>query len=238
MRAVSPLQAFAERLEARSPLGRPAREAVPGLPSRILQIQPGRAFATVDQAAPQTWLVVDGLVARYAETGRGERQVTELHIAGDLAHLDGLVGGRTDPGLQALAVTTLLALPLAELRQASSRHDPLHQALARERCIQTATLAAWLVNVGRRKSLPRTAHLFCELAVRHGRETGAPQLRFPFPARQNQLAEILALTPVHINRTLKALREEGLVSFADRDACIHDWDRLVRLADFDPSYLQ
>ena len=49
---------------------------------------------------------------------------------------------------------------------------------------------------------------------------------------------MLALTPVHVNRVLRALREEGLAGFEDRDLVIRDWNRLVRLADFEPSYLR
>ena len=117
-------------------------------------------------------------------------------------------------------------------------HAALAEALWAECLLQGSMKAQWLLNVGRRRSLSRAAHLFCELACRHGGADRKPRMRFPFPARQGHLAEMLALTPVHVNRVLRALREEGLAGFEDRDLVIRDWNRLVRLADFEPSYLR
>ena len=42
---------------------------------------------------------------------------------------------------------------------------------------------------------------------------------------------------MHVNRTVKELREQGLVTFQSQKVNIHDWDGLVELAQFDPDYL-
>lgn len=47
----------------------------------------------------------------------------------------------------------------------------------------------------------------------------------------------MGLSAVHINRVLRELREDGLVTFQHGKVIIHDLDRLVVLADFDKSYL-
>ena len=60
---------------------------------------------------------------------------------------------------------------------------------------------------------------------------------FPFPVTQTQLGDVAGLTPVHVNRTVQALRGEGLVDIK-RDAQIFDWDALCGAGDFDPDYLQ
>ena len=54
---------------------------------------------------------------------------------------------------------------------------------------------------------------------------------------QEQLADTLGLTPVHVNRTLKALEAESLIRRRRRLLTIEDWAGLVRLGDFSPSYL-
>ena len=42
---------------------------------------------------------------------------------------------------------------------------------------------------------------------------------------------------VHINRTLQALKKDGLIAMQRRTLSILDWDRLRDAADFRPSYL-
>lgn len=54
---------------------------------------------------------------------------------------------------------------------------------------------------------------------------------------QEQLADGLALTTVHINRTLMVLAEEGLIAKPKRSINILDFDQLARVGDFDMRYL-
>lgn len=94
------------------------------------------------------------------------------------------------------------------------------------------------MNVGRRNARSRLAHLYCEVACRTGRRRVADGYRFDFPITQFQLADMLGLTPVHVNRTIKSLREDGLVAIAHRVVQILDWSRLVEIGEFDPTYLR
>jgi len=54
---------------------------------------------------------------------------------------------------------------------------------------------------------------------------------------QEQLADALALTNVHINRTLKGLANEGYIERRKRSVRILDFHQLARVADFDTRYL-
>jgi len=57
------------------------------------------------------------------------------------------------------------------------------------------------------------------------------------PVTQAQLADVLGLTPVHINRMISSLRASGLITMSSQRVTILDWRGLVRAADFDPAYL-
>ena len=61
---------------------------------------------------------------------------------------------------------------------------------------------------------------------------------FELPLTQAELADTLALSAVHVNRTLMELRRLGLVTFQDRYASIHDPARLHAASGFDPGCLQ
>lgn len=60
---------------------------------------------------------------------------------------------------------------------------------------------------------------------------------FNLPLTQDQLADALGLTPVHVSRTLKGLEEDGLISRHNRTISISDWEALTRASDFTPNYL-
>ena len=81
------------------------------------------------------------------------------------------------------------------------------------------------------------AHLFCELGMRLERLGEATRSRYRLAATQEQIGDALGLTGVHVNRTLRELREQQLVSCGRQEVTIHDWDRLAKVAEFSPTYL-
>jgi DNA-binding transcriptional regulator YhcF (GntR family) len=55
---------------------------------------------------------------------------------------------------------------------------------------------------------------------------------------QEQLADCTGLTPVHVNRTLKALEGENLIARrSSRSIVIGNWRKLAEAGDFDSTYL-
>jgi DNA-binding GntR family transcriptional regulator len=54
---------------------------------------------------------------------------------------------------------------------------------------------------------------------------------------QEQLADAVGLTSVHVNRVLRQLEEEGLIDRNRRAITISDWARLRDVGDFNERYL-
>ncbi len=94
-----------------------------------------------------------------------------------------------------------------------------------------------MVNVGQRKASARIAHLLCEIVTRLVALGACDRIACAFPLTQSDLAEATGLSVVHVNRTLRTLKEQELVSVRDRQLTILDWDGLVEAGDFLPDYL-
>jgi CRP-like cAMP-binding protein len=60
---------------------------------------------------------------------------------------------------------------------------------------------------------------------------------FDHPITQSELADATGLSVVHINRVLKKLRDERLISLSGTELTILNWDGLQLAGDFDPAYL-
>jgi CRP-like cAMP-binding protein len=103
--------------------------------------------------------------------------------------------------------------------------------------VESSIFREWVLNVGRRNSRSRLAHVLCELGVRLEAEGLADEYGYELPMTQEQLADALGLTPVHVNRTLKTLEAEGLIQRTKRNISFPDWNRLRTIADFNQRYL-
>jgi CRP-like cAMP-binding protein len=96
----------------------------------------------------------------------------------------------------------------------------------------------WIMNIGRRNARTRVAHLLCEFAARLDAQGAAPGQPYKLPMSQAQLGDALGLTAVHVNRTIKGLIKDGLVTQDHRIIAFPAWDILKIEADFDSGYLQ
>ena len=232
------LRLFLGKVCARSDLGAEEREAVLGLPAVPRRVEAHRDIVRLGEQVDQACLVAEGLVARFVQLEDGQRQLISFHIPGDMADLHSLILPAAPAPLVALAPTTLFQIPHSALRDLTFRYPAVADAFWRECVVDGNIVAQWLVSVGRRDARARLAHLICEMAVRSSQIGRLVHGAFPLPITQEQIADALGLTPVHVNRTLRALREEGLVKASRGEFAILDWGGLVFAAGFDPAYLQ
>lgn len=230
------LQLFLNRLTVRSLLSEDERQAILDLPTRAGQIGANRDFVHIGERVDHCCLIVDGLMGRFGQTPDGARQITAFHLPGDVADLHSVVRPVGTSAIQALCTTTILRISHGDLRRVAARFPAVAEAFWRDCMVDAAVLSQWVVNVGRRDARTRIAHLLCEMAVRTGDDT-APSWTYKFPVTQAQLADATGLTSVHVNRTLRMLREEGLVNVRGRQVEILEWSQLIRAGEFDADYL-
>lgn len=231
------LGAYLKRLTSRSVLTRQEQQAVLSLPGTPMQVRPNRDFVPLGQKVDHSCLIVSGFVGRFKQDRDGRRQITMFHLPGDMCDLHSVVEPVATSALQALSDATILRIPHAPIREAAARYPALALALWRDCMVDSAILAEWVMNVGRRDARERIAHTLCELTIRLGVKTDDPHIVYDLPITQMHLADATALTAVHVNRTLQSLRGEGLVEWRSGRFWVLDWEGLVKVAQFDPGYL-
>jgi CRP-like cAMP-binding protein len=231
------LQRFVDRLISRSLLTNEEKNAVLGLHGHSAQVQSNRDFVKLGEQTDCACLIVAGYVGRFDQNSNGERQITALHIPGDMADLHSVVQPEATSALQALSTATIIRIPHSQFRATAAAYPAVAEALWRDCMVDASILAQWVVNLGRRDARARIAHVLCEMAVRLGVAPAKGEIMFPFPVTQTQLGDVTGLTAVHVNRMIQSLRREGLADIR-HNATIYDWDALVRAGDFDADYLQ
>jgi CRP-like cAMP-binding protein len=230
------LQPLLDKLKSHSKLAETESQVILNLPVRVLEVQAHRDFVRLGETVDHACFVASGLVGRFGQNAEGVRQITAFHVPGDTPDLHSLMLPDATSGLQALTTTTILKIPHEALRSAIGRFPAVAEALWRECVMDAAILAQWALNVGRRDSKTRVAHLLCEMAVRYGADV-EPSGTFAFPVTQSHLADATAMTPVHVNRTLMGLRHNELARVSFGKVEILDWNRLQEAGEFDRAYL-
>lgn len=189
-----------------------------------------------DGASDQLYVLSEGWACRFKTTRDGSRQIVGLVLPGELANLDTLLFNRADFGMRVLTSAKVVAIPCDAALSLAERRPGVAGAFTRLALIENAILSQWALCLGRKSALQRLAHLLCELAVRLCGDVEDP-ISFNLPLTQEQLADTLGLTSVHVNWMLQLMRHEGLIEFVRRVVTLLDAPKLREVAEFDPAYL-
>lgn len=229
------LELFLRRLLLRSPLSADEQQAIRALPGRVETHGPGYDVIVPGVHTDESCTVVRGLMSRFDMMLDGSRQTVALYLPGEMCDLHSVPVPTSGWGLETIAETTLLFVPHEALR-GLTHNASLALAFWRDTTVDGSILAKWVANMGRKQAIARIAHLFCELGMRMEQLRLGSRTDFELPMKQAQLAEVAGMTSVHVNRSLKALADEG-ITFVRHRVRIADWNAAVRLAEFDPTYL-
>jgi len=189
-----------------------------------------------DRPGP-VFVVLSGWACRYKILPSGTRQVTSFMLPGDSCDLHIGILDEMDHSIQTITKASIATIPRAVMEDMLDRSPAIGRALYAAQLIDEATLRAWIVSMGRRSSVERVAHLMCELYLRLQGLTGMVSASVELPVSQLLLADALGMTPVHINRVLRGLREAGVMEISRRSLRITDPAGLVQVAGFDENYL-
>jgi CRP-like cAMP-binding protein len=190
-----------------------------------------------DQPINECHVILSGLAIRYKLLPDGERQILAFLIPGDLCDAEVFVLDRMDHSVSAVAPTTCAVISAHTMRTLLREISPMSEALWWGTMTDLAVLRERLVDIGRRDARERIAHLIYEMLVRYRTIGETDDDVMPWPITQDELADATGLTTVHINRTLRQLREEGLIDPNRREMRVLDPDRLRQVSGFNPNYL-
>jgi CRP-like cAMP-binding protein len=225
------------KLRARDSVSAEEERAIRGVIGEVRDVPADTTVIRAGDLLDVSVMLLDGILCRYKDLRDGSRQISELHVAGDFADLHGFTLKRLDHSILALTRCRIALAPHERIAAVTAEHPHLARLWWFTTNMDAAIHREWVLSLGRRSALSRTAHLFCELRVRLAIVGRAGEDGYPLALTQTDIAECLGLTPVHINRTLKLLREQGLVDFRFGRVSILDLARLERVAEFDPAYL-
>ena len=181
-------------------------------------------------------LIVSGWACRYKQLENGKRQILSFLVPGDLTEPFGALPEVMDHSIGALTELVIAPIDVAKARQLAAGPPGLQQALWWDLLVGQSGLYERILSLGRRSAVERLGHLFCDLYVRLGRVGLVYERGYDMPVSQADLADLLGLSTVHVNRSLQELRLSGMISVKGRRVQIHDLVGLKDASFFDSGY--
>jgi CRP-like cAMP-binding protein len=188
----------------------------------------------LDQAA---YILAAGWVCSYKLQPDGSRQIVDFQIPGDFLGLRSVLLRTSDHSFEPIVDIEAVEVLRSDLLDAFEQTPRLATAILWAVSRDEAMVVEHLVGLGQRDAHVRLAHFLLELGAKLVLVGMGSRAGYACPLSQYHLGDALGLSSVHVNRSLRKLREDGLVTFRNGRVTFDDYDRLVALAEFDPAYM-
>ena len=232
-----PLESLVRMLKTHHPLSAEDKAAILSLPYKIRHLETQSYTVREGDRPERCALLLTGFAFRHKTTGSGERQIMSINIPGEALDFQNLFIEESDHSVQMLTRAEVADIPIAAIQHLVLTQPTVARAILISTLVEASVFREWVLNIGRRDSRSRIAHLLCEFAYRLSLQGLNTNDHFELPMTQEQLADATGLTPVHVNRVLKGLENDGLIERDRRTLRFPDWRRLRDVGDFNARYL-
>lgn len=189
----------------------------------------GSQIAVRNQVSEDVFVLCAGWAFRYFQLADGRRQILKFLLPGDLFSSITIFEKAFHFSVKALTEVQVSGFARSEIR-ARCVADPNVQTAIAESCItDTHDATALLTALGQCSADERIAHLLLHLMPRIAARNVIREQRYPFPLRQQHIADAVGLTPVHVSRVLGLFRERRLLELSEGHLKVINFPELERI---------
>jgi len=228
---------FARKIASFVALGPAEIQSVSDLYKRRRRFEAGVELVHEGEVDQSAYIMAQGWAISYKVLADGSRQIVNFQIPGDFLGVRSVLFRTADHNVEPVTAIEASEVTKSELFQTFAATPRLATAVLWAASRDEAMVVEHLVGVGQRAAAERTAHLMLELGARLHLVGLADRTGFACPLTQIHLADALGLSPVHVNRVLREIREAGLMTFQNGRVTYDDFDALTDFAAFDRGYL-
>ena len=199
-----------------------------------IRIERGEALIEQSQQLERLYTLTEGVLIRYRSLEDGRRQIVNFMFPGDLIGLQGAFDEPSEHSVEALTASRLCVFQRPNFENLIAKHPRFAYDVIWIAAQEESALEEHLVALGRRSAKERVAYLAVYLMDRaKGADMVGEDNRLSLPIRQAQIADMLGLSLVHTNRTIKALDRDGLVSWQPNAILVPDLPAASDFAQFE-----
>jgi CRP/FNR family transcriptional regulator, anaerobic regulatory protein len=193
----------------------------------------GTTLLREGENSPHLYTLLSGWAFRYKLLPDGRRQLLNFVLPGGFIGLQSAMLKEMQHSVEALTDVVLCVFPREGLPKLYQTQPGLAFDVTWLAAREENMLEEHLASAGRRNGVERVAYLILHLYNRLRGLGMAQASSFELPATQQHIADLLGLSLVHTNKTLRRLSGLGLIAIHDRVIEIRKEKELVAMSGFD-----
>lgn len=174
--------------------------------------------------------VYKGWVILFKDMQNGDRQILRFALPGDFLCYKVGKNKVIDHSAIAVSETTVCAFPIERFRGAITQLPELAFAISSITERTTQRCHSVLTTIASHPAETKISFLLLSLFIREASLHLANAECVPFPITQEDIADALGLTSIHVNRVLQSLRKSGLIEYKNRSLRVFDKEALAERA--------
>lgn len=210
------------------------RETVLAFKQGELALERGGQVLTQGVHSNELYTVLSGVLIRFRLMEDGHRQIINFLFPGDLIGLQSMLDEPMTHGVEALTPSRLCIFPRDRFIDFVGHNPKMGYDVIWLAAKEESALEEHLVALGQRNAKERIAYLALFILKRAEGTCLASQGRVELSITQGQIADMLGLSLVHTNRSMQALRRDGLVRWSLNSIEIPDAETVSQFVRYDP----
>ncbi len=202
------------------------------------EIRLDRGDVLIDEGASydRLYTLLEGVLIRSQSLEDGRRQILNFMFPGDLIGLQGAFDEPSSHTIEALIDARLCRFKRGDFAGFVSKNPGLAYDITWLAAKEETALEGHILSLGQRNARERVTYLAVWLIDRAQSTCLADESNvLTLSITQSQIADMLGLSLVHTNRTLRQLQREGLVEWKSRKIHVPDLAKAADFAQFDRS---
>lgn len=227
-----PDSCFAERLSDLVALTPGERTALKQLEERERPLRRGAILQRENDPSAELFILRKGMMMSSMLLDDGSRQILRFLFPGDMIAVSALAYREAPEALTALTDVVVCPFERSAVSRLLSDHPRLAALILVYNQIERAALTDRLAALGRTSAKARVAAILLELGSRMRMHDRGPGKSFTLGLTQEEIGDATGLTAVHVNRMLRQIEEEGMISRNGGRVTLTDERALAKAANF------
>ncbi len=217
----------------------PAEEAaLTGLGEAEVVHRKGETFQREGEPTCGFYLHIEGWISSSIVLRSGDRLIQKVHLPGDMLGTPSMVLPRAADTLTAITEAVTAFVPHKRFGRLFVEAPRAAALFTMAIQVERLALMDMLATTSNASARERLARLLIDLHLRLGAIGAVEQDGFFLPLTQEAISDLIGLTPVHVNRTIRHLEDAGLIARRGHRIRLLDLPALRDLAPLKPRHVQ
>ena len=181
---------------------------------RYQVIRAGRPIVTRNDPVEEVFILCEGWAFRYLQLPDGRRQILNFLLPGDVLSCTSMFQELSSFSAMALTDIQVSRFRRADIQTFSNFNSGILAAVGQTVFAEQKHADELTATLGKRVAEERIAYLLAQLTRRIAARSVIREQRYPFPLRQQHIADAVGLTAVHVSRVVSTFRERGVIEIS------------------------